>query len=345
MSSKKVTIKHIAQAAGVSFSTVGKALHNDPLVNKETMKKIIRIAGELNYYPNLLAKGLRNKKTETIGVIFNDLKNPVYSEIIKAIEEILNNLNFTMLLCDSNFQEKLEKKNIVTMLSKDVAGIIISPVNEKSENIQLIAENNLKAVFLDCTPDYPGISYVYVNHERAAFLATEYLIKNGHNNILLLNGPCGLSSAQHFLKGYLKAFSFYGLIPADNLIKSINISIAGGRSIFKTLYKCKKDSGRTDFTAIVTLSDLIAMGTYKAARELSLKIPEDFSIIGYDNIFCSEILDPPLTSVNYPKTITGKTGINMLIDQINNRENKSKTIIIEPGLVKRDSVKKIIDRF
>ena len=110
MSSKKVTIKHIAQAAGVSFSTVGKALHNDPLVNKETMKKIIRIAGELNYYPNLLAKGLRDKKTETIGVIFNDLKNPVYSEIIKAIEEILNNLNFTMLLCDSNFQEKLEKE-------------------------------------------------------------------------------------------------------------------------------------------------------------------------------------------------------------------------------------------
>jgi LacI family transcriptional regulator len=341
MSSKKVTIKHIAEAAGVSFSTVGKALHNDPLVNKETMEKILRIAKELNYYPNLLAKGLRVKKTETIGVIFNDLKNPVYSEIIKAIEEILNNLNFTMLLCDSNFQEKLEKKNIITMLSKDAAGIIISPVNEKSENIKLIVENNLKAVFLDCTPDYPGISYVYVNHESAAFLATEYLIKNGHKNILLLNGPSELSSSQHFLKGYLKALSYYDLKPADNLIKSIDISIASGCKNFKTLYKYKKDTGYICFTAIVTLSDLIAMGVYKAVRELSLKIPGDFSIIGYDNIFCAEALNPPLTTTHYPKTITGRNSINMLLDQINNKENGLKKITIEPRLVKRDSVKKI----
>jgi LacI family transcriptional regulator len=341
VSSKKVTIKHIAEAAGVSFSTVGKALHDDLLVNKETRKKILKIAKELNYYPNLLAKGLRIKKTETIGVIFNDLKNPVYSEIIKAIEEILNNLNFTMLLCDSNFQEKLEKKNIITMLSKDVAGIIISPVNENSENIKLITENNLKAVFIDCTPDFPDVSYVYVNHENAAFLATEYLIKNGHKNILLLNGPRELSSSQHFLKGYLKAFSYYNLKPADNLIKSINISIASGCNSFKILYKDKKDVDYINFTAIVTLSDLIAMGIYKAVRELSLKIPEDFSIIGYDNLFCAEALNPPLTTVHYPKIITGRNSINMLLNQINNKENGSKKIIIEPRLVKRDSVKKI----
>jgi LacI family transcriptional regulator len=339
MSRKKITIKNIAQLAGVSFSTVGKALHNDPLVNNVTKKKILKIAKELNYYPNLLAKELRSKKTETIGVIFNDLKNPVYSEIIKAIEEILNNLNYTMLLCDSNFQEKLERKNIITMLSKGVAGIIISPVNENSENIELIIENNLKAVFLDCIPNFPNISYVYVNHENAAFLATEYLIKNGHKNILLLNGPEDLSSSQHFLNGYLKAFTNYHIKPIEDFIKYINISTSSGFKTFKAIIE-EKHINNINFTAIVTLSDLIALGIYKAVNELDLKIPENFSIIGYDNIFCTEFLNPPLTTIHHPKTTTGQNSANMLIDQINNK-TESKQIVLEPRLIERGSVRRI----
>jgi LacI family transcriptional regulator len=184
---KNINIKYIAKVSGTSSSTVSRALRGDPTANKKTAEKILKIARELNYYPNLLAKGLRDKKTKTIGIILNDLKNPLYYETIKVIEERLNDLDYTMILCDSNFNQDLERKNIITMLSKGVDGIIISPINIKSENIILIREQGLNAVYIDFAPEFENVNYVHVSHERAAYIATEYLIKNGHRNILLLN--------------------------------------------------------------------------------------------------------------------------------------------------------------
>lgn len=340
---KKVTIKHIADVANVSFSTVGKALQNDPLINKKTRKKILKIARDLNYYPNLLAKGLKISKTKTIGIILNDLKNPLYSDIIKTIGDILNEKDYSMILCDSSYDFNLERKNIITVLSKGVDGIIISPINEKSNNINLIRENNLKTIFLDCIPNSLEDNYVYINHEKAAFLATEHLINNGHRNILLLNGPFKLSSTKHFLKGYLQALQYYNINPIKNLIKYTDVSIEGGFDTFKKIYENKSIVDNINFTAVVTLGDLIAIGIYKASKEIGFKIPDDYSVVGYDNIITTEYLSPPLTTINQPKIYIGENSINTLLDQINNKDNIPKKIVIEPQLIERESVKKNFD--
>ena len=324
---QEVTIKNIAEVAGVSFSTVGRALRNDPLVRKNTKKKILKIAKDLNYFPNLQAKSLRNKKTKTIGIILNDLNNPFYPDFIRTIGEILNKLDYTMLLCDSNLNFRFEKKNIITMLSKNVEGIVISPINEESNNINLILKSNLETVFIDCYPDLENINYVYGNHEMQSFIAMEYLIKNGHKNILLLNGPNKLSSSNHFLKGYLKALSHYNIEKREKLIKHIDITIKDGYNLFKNIYKDKSIIGNINFTAILTLSDLIAVGVYKAVSKLNIKIPEDYSIIGCDNTLTAEYLYPPLTSVSISKIQTGKKSINILLDRINNEDHNYKKII------------------
>jgi LacI family transcriptional regulator len=338
--SKKITIKHIAEIAGVSFSTVAKALRDDPVININTRRKIIKIAEDINYYPNLLAKGLKNKKTKTIGIILNDLKNPFYSEIYKVIEDILNERDYTMLLCDSNYDQNLERKNIITMLSKGVDGIIISPVNEASKNISLILESDLKAIFIDSLPEFPDINYVYVNHEKAAFLAAEHLIQKGHRDIVLLNGPDGLSSSQHFLRGYIQALSHYKIKPMDNLILFSEISIDSGVTAFKKLYE-KRKSGEINFSSIMTLSDLLAIGIYEAARQLKLNIPDDISVIGYDDIFATKYINPPLTTVNQPNNRTGSISINILLDMINGNSGDHKKIIIDPIFIERESVKNI----
>jgi len=339
--SKKVNIKYIAKVAGVSPSTVSRALRDDPNASKKTKERILKIAKKLNYYPNLLAKGLRNKRTKTIGIILNDLKNPLYYDTIKAIGDILNDIDYTMVLCDSNYEQKLEKKNIITMLSKGVDGIIISPVNAKSENIKLIIENDLKAVYIDSVPDYEKINYVYVNHEIASFIATEYLIKNGHKNILLLNGPYQLTSSKVFLKGYLKALKKYDIKPNRALIKYTDLSIDKGYEIFKKIYKNNSIVNNINFTAIISLSDLLAIGIYEASKEIGFIIPGDYSVIGYDNILTTSYLNPPLTTLHAPKIRVGKYSANILLNQIEGKNIEYKKIVLKPRLVERGSVKKI----
>ncbi len=138
MKQRNVTIKFLAQKAGVSFSTVAKALNDDPTININTRKRIQSIAKEYNYTPNILAKGLRSRRTMAIGVILNDLQSPFYSEIYKAIGDLLNQKGYTMFLADSNYNVERERKNILTMISQGVEGLIISSVSENSSNIDLL---------------------------------------------------------------------------------------------------------------------------------------------------------------------------------------------------------------
>lgn len=336
---KKITIKQIAKIAGVSFSTVAKALNDSSLVNKDTKKKILEIAEKLGYYPNSLAIGLRKRITKTIGVILNDLTNPYYYETIQEIEHYLSNRNYTMILVDSNLDLDTENRNIITMLSRGVDGLIISPVNSESKNIQIILDNRLKTVFIDVVPNIKDISYVYVKHKTASFIATEYLINNGHENILLLNGPAQLTTSDVFLKGYLKALRKHGFKINKSLIINNDISIDLASEKLINLHQDRQ--GKIKFTAVLCISDLAAMGVYKALKELGFSIPKDYSVVGYDNIFSSAYLNPPLTTIHSPKKRVGKISVNLLINQIENIESSGEKKDLEPHLVERKSVRKI----
>ncbi|MHB1346067.1 MAG: LacI family DNA-binding transcriptional regulator [Candidatus Humimicrobiaceae bacterium] len=336
---KNINIKYLAKVADVSPSTVSRALRGDPSANKKTADRILKIARDLNYYPNLLAKGLRDKKTKTIGIILNDLKNPLYYETIKVIGDTLNDLDYTMILCDSNYDLKLERKNIINMLSKGVDGIIISPVNIKSENITLIMEEDLKTVYIDFAPEFENINYVHVSHEHAGYVATEYLIKKGHKSIMLLNGPFQLSVSKDFLKGYLQALMNSNITVKRSLVKYTELSTEGGYEVIKRLYSANNSKKIFDFTAVLSLSDMLAIGVYEASKEIGFKIPDDLSVIGYDDIFMSSYLSPPLTTIHAPKVRTGKLCIQILLDQIENRDKEFHKIILDTRLVERDSVK------
>lgn len=335
LNKKNVNIKYLAKVAGVSPSTVSRALRKDPNANKKTAEKILKIAKELNYYPNLLAKGLRDKKTKTIGIILNDLKNPLYYETIKVIGDKLNKLGYTMILCDSNYNLELERKNIINMLSKGVDGIIISPVNIKSENISLIRENNLETVYIDFAPEYENINYVHVSHEHSAYIAVEYLLKKGHKDILLLNGPLQLSVSKDYLKGYMQALMNHEIPVKRSLIKYTELSTEGGYEIVKKLY----NNNSFNFTAVLALSDLLAIGVYEASKELGFKIPDDLSVIGYDDIFMTAYLNPALTTIHAPKIRTGELCLKILLDKIEGRSKEFHKIILDVRIEERESVK------
>jgi LacI family transcriptional regulator len=341
MKQKTVTIKVIAQKVNMSFSTVAKALHDDPSINVNTREKIKAIAKDLNYRPNILAKGLRNRKTKFIGVILNDLQSPFYSEVYKAVGDVLNKRGYTMLLADSSHDEERETTNISTMLSQGVEGIIISSVSEGSDNIRMLMEEHVKTVFIDNHPSNPNINSVYVDHEKAARIGTEYLIKEGHKNILLLNGPAKLSSSLYFKKGYIDTLTEHNIPVRMELIKHNSISINDTCTQLDSIFSGEDHIGRDDFTAILTLSDVIAIGVYESAVQHGFSIPGKYSVIGYDNILYTKYLNPALTTLHQPKEQTGIHSINLLLDQIESGENKHHQIVLNPELIIRSSVKKL----
>ncbi|MGE4501177.1 MAG: LacI family DNA-binding transcriptional regulator [Hydrogenovibrio sp.] len=341
MKHQKVTIKFIAEKAGVSFSTVAKALHDDPVINIQTRERIKSLAKQYNYRPNILAKGLRSRRTKTIGVILNDLQSPFYSEIYKAIGDVLNNKGYTMFLADSNYDVALEKKNISTMISQGVEGIIISSVNEESENIELLLEESIKTVFIDNRPVRTDVCCVYVDHESAATLAMEYLIKSGHRDILLLNGPEHLPSSQHYLQGFTEALAAHAIPFRKDFVKHNPIDINETATQMDKILTGQDPVGPKDFTAIVTLSDVIAMGVYESAFAHGFTVPGTYSVVGYDNIFASKYLAPPLTTINQPKEQTGLIAVNMVLDCIESDESERVQVILNPELVIRSSVRSL----
>jgi LacI family transcriptional regulator len=340
---KRVTIKYIAEKAGVSMSTVSRALRNDSAANAKTVARILEIAQQLHYYPNLLAKGLRQDRTHTIGIIFNDLNNPFYTEILSEIGEILNDKKYSTFICYSHYDAEREKNNIISLLSKRVDGILISPIDEKSENIELLSQSDIETIIIDSFPYFKDKSYVYSDHRKGVELATEFLIKNGHRNILLMTAPAQEKiKANHFIRGYIHTLKNHKIpVREELIIQSEELSIESGYEAFKKLLTENITGKIIDFTGIVTISDLIAIGIYKVANELGFNIPGNYSIVGYDNIEVTSALTPPLTTIHQPRKRIGRESISLLLNNIEQEEKIVKNISFEPHLVVRGSVRNI----
>jgi LacI family transcriptional regulator len=336
---QKVNIKYIAKIANVSPMTVSRALRKTPGVSKKTIEKINNLAKKLNYYPDFVAKNLRLNKTNTIGVILNDVKNPFYSDVLWAINEKLHESNYSTLVSFSNWDINLERDIISNLISKKVDGIIMSPISEKDDNLKLLLNRNIEIVFVDSYSNCKDISYSSTDHKKAAYIGTDYLIRCGHKDILLISVMPLASFSKQFLEGY------------ENALRDNNIKKNGGHIIqlpntsFDYCYNLLKELIKKTpnfFTGIMFISDFLAISFYKVANELGLKIPDDYSIVGFDNIDITSALNPPLTTINQPRKEIGYEAVRILLKNINNPKSRViEKVISEPYLIKRDSVKKL----
>lgn len=339
---KRVTIKDIAKAANVSVATVSRALRSDYTVKPETTKKIIQIAESLNYLPNFSAKSLRLKKSNTIGVIFNDLNNPFYTEILSEITSIVNEKNYNMIVCHSKYSLESEEKNIFSLLSRNVDGIIISPVDSSSKNMDILLNNQVETIFIDCLPYYKDQCYIYTEQRHGIKLSFEYLIKNGHKNIVLLICPMEKPMSDLFVSTFISITKEYKLkIKENSIIECDDFSIDGGFRAFKKFLTEDISLKNYDFTGVVAINDLLAIGVYKAANELGFNIPGNYSVMGYDDIEITGILKPPLTTVHQSRKRIGRESVNKLLYNIENKKKDRNNIVFNPYIVMRGSVRNI----
>ncbi len=331
-----VRIKDIAKQLNLSESTVSRALSDHPRISKSTRRKVKAVAKTLHYHPNLIAKSLKLRNTNTIGLIIGDITNPFYPDIVKSAEDIAHRNGFNIILCNSDYDPEKELQYLNILMGKRVDGMLITPVGNTAKLRALLKQNNVPFVFIDSKPTTKNnFDCVFADLEFGAYTAVKYLIELGHTRIALVNGPRITSPCRQLEMGFEKAMRESNIKIDDEYLKQCNLKMAGGYKAMKQLlHLCETAMP----TAVLFISDKTAIGAYEAIEEEGLRIPENISIIGYDDIPEAKHLSPPLTTIAQPKSDLGEKAISLLLKGLKNRWNvKHQTIRLLPELVIRKS--------
>lgn len=338
---KKVTIKTIAADLGLSFSTVAKALNHDPKIKKETMELVLHRAKEMGYQPNLMAKALRGSSTKSIGIILNDIENPSLAYIFKRISIKMGALGYTTLICDSQYDTDIERRNILSVISKAADLIIISPVSDDGSNIDLLTEIKDKVIILGDGAAYPEFHCVAVDYALGGYLSAKEILSHGHRNLLILTEPKSFPASNLYMQGIQRAYEEYKLsLPPERILYS-PASIEMGYEQFMKSWDKTAGKLRILVTGVLCFCDSLAHGVYKACNELGLSIPDDISVIGYDDNPLSAYSNPPLTSIYLPKEEMLQKCCEILdaiLNETKEKEPSALHFMTEPYLVVRNSI-------
>ncbi|MDD2958458.1 MAG: LacI family DNA-binding transcriptional regulator [Lachnospiraceae bacterium] len=338
----RTTLKQIADVTKMSITIVSQVINNKPCrVSKEKRKLILETAEELNYRPNLVAVGLVKGSTNIIGLAISDIRNNFFSVLAKGVEEECQKNNWNMILCNSNDKHSKDMANLQMLADKGAGGIIFGMASETTEAmaqecIEFMQQEHLPYMLVDRYIDIQTDRIVCVDHVQGGYLATSYLLKMGHKNIAYITGPSNLIDSQQRLTGCNEALGEYGIVPNQNLIAEGKYTFESGAAAVEKLLK---RSVKID--AIFAFNDMMAIGAIKRLREHGIQVPQDVSIVGYDDIFMDEFLDVPLTTIKQPMKEMGRAAARQIINPESRYKNGEKRIIFEPKLVIRKSV---IDR-
>lgn len=327
------TIKDVARLAGVSISTVSAALNNKPGVGEDTRFRIIAVAEKLRYKPNILARGLVTKRSHTIGLVISDIANPFFTKVVRGIEDIANENNFNLILCNTDENSEKESMYLRVLHGKRVDGLIIAVTRGSGEDVRELLREGISIVLLDRKLNGMKVDSVVVDNIEGSYQAVSHLINLGHRRIGIISGPKSIMTGRDRLEGYLKALRHHDLKVDEELIKEGNFKQDGGYN-----KACEFVEMINPPTAIFVANNVMTLGALRALKERNIKIPHKMAIIGFDDMDWAPLNYPPLTTVSQPTYVLGTSAAKLLIKRINGKApSKPQEIVLRPKLVIRKS--------
>ncbi len=305
-----ITMKQIAELAGVSTATVSKVINGrDEHISEATRNRVLALIEENDYQPNMVAKGLKVKKTNTIGFILPDITNPFFPDIARGIQDVAGKMNFAVVFCNTDNDARREQESVAFMQAKMVDGLIFTRSLRESFFDSYIAKN-IPTVIVDREMDTAGsgIGKIYIDTRAAIYDTTKLLLEKGCRSIAFLSALH--TSANDRYGGYCQALEEAGVPLDPALVYRDDYSVETGLKGARAILAARKVDG------IVCGNDLIAVGAMQAAGERGLCIPADIRIAGLDDIYFSRFLHPPLTTVEQPAYEMGRAAARMLINNI-----------------------------
>ncbi len=330
---KQVTLNDIAQKLGVSIITVSKALRGHPDISHNTTELIKKTAGELGYSPNFMARNLAARKSNTIGVVLPQIAHHFFSSLIDHIYSYAMMNNYEVFLTVSQENAEMQKKQIQTLLSMRVDGIIIS-ISQDTDNFEIFetaTSRQVPLVFMDRIPNLSNCNTVTVDDRGGAYKVIDHAIKLGYKKIAHFAGYTNINIGRERMLGFRQAMSDHGLEINYDWILEGDFGEKSGYDSFMKLYHKKN---LPDLILAVTYP--VAIGIYMAAQEVGMKIPDDIDLICFGNSQVQNFLSPPLSCVNQPTEQLAAKSMELLLDNIDNIGNfKNKNIIIDTDLILR----------
>ncbi len=328
-------IRDVARLAGVSSSTVSRIVNNTKPVSLEVRKRVEEAIKETGYKPNPVARSMVLKKTQVIGVLIADISNRYYAEFVRGIENAAFDNGYSIMLCDSNFSKKAETEYLELMRDKMVDGIIVS-TRVLGEHFKEFSKNNDVPIVYENRPR-DNVYSVAIENEAMSFKAVEYLIQCGHEAIgCIYTAQEDISTGYNRFEGYKHALKKYGLKFNSKTAVMGDFSIESGYQAMNTIIDAE-----TPVTAVFATTDEMAFGAYAALADRGIKIPEDISIVGFDDIDLSKYLRPQLTTIHQPISRIGVKTVELLLRLINDDYPTTFSLFVDTELRIRNSVKTI----
>ena len=329
---KNVTIKDVAKAAGVSYSTVSRALSGSPEISSDTRERILAVCKEMNYTANAVARAMVMKSTKLLGLILTGVNNPFMSELAYHIDRQASARGYNIILCNSSRDLTRERELFELMIGRQVDGIILAPSGPESYASLLPYLSRIPSVFVGENLREERESYVSVDNYRGAYLGVEYLYGLGHREILYFGRRRGSTTHQLRAEGYAAACQELGLEPqyCNNTFPATTIKY--GYQMAKQLF-----SQERKFSAIFAATDTNALGIMEAAEELGIRIPEDISLLGFDNIRDSGLPRINLTTIEQPMKMLASVAVDTLLDKVQSELAGYNHRILTPTLIERSS--------
>lgn len=341
---KETTLKEIAEALGISITTVSKALKQYSDVSDKTRKAVVALAKELNYTPNSFAVNLRTKESKTIGLIIPDVVHHFFSNVINGIIAEAGKMGYLVIILQSNESLELEIKQVELLINKRVDGIIMSLSNESNNDFHIkeILRKEIPFVQFDKICKLIPSSKVIINDQKAAMEAVQHLIDKGCKKIAHIRGPENPQNAIDRFIGYKKALAKNGIPYDPKLVYTCkSVTFEEGVEFAKQIIE-----DHPDVDGIFVITDLVAVGVLAYFNENGIQVPKQVAVIGFSNWFMSQVITPKLSTVDQPSYEMGVTAFDLLLEEmICHKEGKvfyARTIEMETSIIERDSSLKIM---
>jgi len=327
------SMNEVAQRAGVSIATVSRVLNNSSSVNESTRLKILKAIKDLKYQPSRVAKRLRSKSVSSnlLGVLIPDIQNPFYVDVLRGIEDIAYKNNYAIIMCNYGQDEKKEIMYLDILQSEAIDGLIAAPVSENDQRLKSIIKDGLPVVCVDRGLSEINVDIVCVNNEEGAFVAVNHLVKSGYKRIAYISGLSSIPSSRMREKGYRRALEDNHLFIPE-LIKYGDSSYNCGVTLCAELLDMPNPPD-----ALFTGNNLITLGALETIHKRKRQIPKEIAILGFDDMFWSSSLNPPLTAVRQPAYEIGKRAGELLIQRITDPQRPCIQMTLNAELMIRSS--------
>jgi LacI family transcriptional regulator/LacI family repressor for deo operon, udp, cdd, tsx, nupC, and nupG len=334
----QVSIKDIARAAGVSYSTVSRALNDNPAISQEVRTRIQGLAQAMGYTPNALAQGLLSQQTHSIGMVVTSISDLFFVDMLKSVEEAAQEAGISLFLASSNNAREREIKILETLNRRRVDGVIITASRISREYISRLEEMRIPVVMVNTQVegDYQNISSLYVDDYAGGRMAMQHLLDLGHQRIGYIGVNNRSGSNARRMEAYLDALKEHGIAPQEDWICINQATRWGDLESDLQAGQCRVfELIQSGITALFCFSDTVAVGAILACRKLGIDVPAQVSVVGFDDSELCEIVSPPLTTVSQPKQEMGQTALRMLLASING--SRVPDTVVMPSLVIRES--------